>query len=277
MAESSTAEISEKLPFLEGGPVSRSVLPGPGFVEPEEVGKMPHLVGTFAPYDEWTEINSRVEGHFMERHSRTAWSKSLKDNRANLRVLFHHGEHAQTGVLPLGTIESLEEKQRAVEYDVALFDADYVHRLIPALQAGQLGTSWTFHPVKNKFEVEQRPKRSEWNPQGIPEVTHHEIRLIEFGPCMFPAYAGATAGVRSMTDYYLRERLGITVDPEMLQQVLTSMAAPPTIPAELALSNERAEGEPHSGGESSKVPLVPVRPRFKTDQEWLDWCLSAMK
>lgn len=266
----------EFVPFSDGGPVSRSILPGPGFVEPKEEGKMPHLIGSFAPYDEWAEINSRVEGHFMERHARSAWSQSLQSNRANLRVLFQHGEDAQTGVMPLGTIEHLEAGKRAVDYDVALFDADYVHRILPALRAGQMGTSWTFHPVKGKFSVDPRPKRSAYNPQGIPEITHHEIKMVEFGPCMFPAYEGATAGVRSMTDYYLRQRLGINIDPETLQQMLTTAAVAPTIPAEVALSNERAEDEPHSGAESRNVPLVPVRKRFQDDQGWLDW-LSALK
>lgn len=269
-----------KLPFSEGGPVSRSILPGPGFVEPQQAGQRAHLVGTFAPYDEWAEINSSLEGHFMERHSQSAWQRSLQENTVKpyLQVLFHHGEHAQTGVLPLGDIEHLEVGQRAVRYDVSLFDeTDYVQRLLPAMRAGKFGTSWTFHPVKGKFDVEQRPKRSNYNPQGIPEVTHHEIRMVEFGPCMFPAYAGATAGVRSMTDYYLRERLGISIDPEMLQQVLTTMAARATVPAETALSNERAEGEPHSGAESSKVQLVPVRQRFQTREDWLAWCETALK
>jgi phage head maturation protease len=265
----------EFVPFSDGGPVSRSVLPGPGFVEPEEKGKMPHLIGTFAPYDEWAEINSSVEGHFMERHSRTAWTKSLRDNRANLRVIFQHGEDKQTGVLPLGTIEDLAERQRSVEYDVELFDVDYVHRLLPAMRSGQFGTSWTFHPVKDKFSVDARPRRSSYNPQGIPEVTHHEIRLIEFGPCMFPAYAGATAGVRSMTDYFLFSRLA--KDPEQLQQFLTTVASAPIVPAEVALSNERAEGEPHSGAESRNVPLVPVRKRFQSQASWYMWCESALK
>jgi phage head maturation protease len=264
-----------KLPFSDGGPVSRSIVPGPGYIEPEEDGKMPHLVGNFAPYDEWAEINSSVEGHFMERHSRSAWTKSLRDNRANLRVLFHHGEDNMTGVMPLGTIERLEPAARAVDYDVALFDVDYVHRLLPALKAGQLGTSWTFHPVRDKFTLDPRPQRSSYNPKGIPEVTHHEIRLIEFGPCMFPAYAGAAAGVRSMTDYYLFSRLA--KDPDQLQQLLTTVPKPSMVPAEIALSNERAEGEPHSGAESRNVPLVPVRKRFQSTASWLAWCESALK
>ncbi|HMF61353.1 MAG TPA: hypothetical protein VK595_13325, partial [Vicinamibacterales bacterium] len=41
------------------------------------------------------------------------------------------------------------------------------------------------------------------NPHGLPERTVKEAQLMEFGPVTFPAYAGATAGVRSLTDDFL--------------------------------------------------------------------------
>ena len=39
--------------------------------------------------------------------------------------------------------------------------------------------------------------RSAYNPQGLPERTVREVHMQEFGPVTFPAYAGATAGMRS--------------------------------------------------------------------------------
>jgi phage head maturation protease len=38
---------------------------------------------------------------------------------------------------------------------------------------------------------------------ALTERTVKEARLMEFGPVTFPAYAGATAGVRSLTDDFL--------------------------------------------------------------------------
>jgi HK97 family phage prohead protease len=269
---------SEFVPFEDGSPVSRSILPGPGFKEDSEPGRLGTLFGQLAPYDEWSkEIDSPNEAPFpfMERLSRGAFSKSMNDRRASLRVIFQHGEDPQIGLKPLGTIERLEEGRRSVEYEVSLFDTDYNRELLPALKSGQFGTSWTFHPIRDKFTVERRPQRSNFNPQGVPQITHHEVKLIEFGPVTFPAYAGATAGVRSMTDYFLFRRLAR--DPEQLKQFLTTVASAPTIPAEVALSNERAEGEPHSGAESRNVPLVPVRKRFQTPASWYVWCESALK
>ncbi len=56
------------------------------------------------------------------------------------------------------------------------------------------------------------------NPQGLPERTISELRLYEFGPVLFPAYQGATAAVRSMTDEFLFAAL--IEDPERLRELL---------------------------------------------------------
>jgi len=40
------------------------------------------------------------------------------------------------------------------------------------------------------------------NPDAIPERTILQTQVFEFGPVTFPAYEGASAGVRSLTDWY---------------------------------------------------------------------------
>ncbi len=230
------------------------------------------LHGYLAVFDEWAEVNSRLEGRFMERMQRGAFAKTIRDNRERLRVLFNHGEDPQIGFKPLGTIGKLEEDQRGVTYDVELFDVDYVRALLPALEAGQFGSSFTFRPVKDKREIDHRPQRSQLNPEGIPEVTVKELNMREFGPCMFPVYAGTTAGLRSMTDEFVFSHL--VSDPERLRELLTTMPASSIIPAATALSNERAEREAHSGGESRNVqPITPVR-KFHTSEDFVEWLSS---
>jgi hypothetical protein len=44
------------------------------------------------------------------------------------------------------------------------------------------------------------PRRSDWNPSGIPQVTIREARLQEFGPTPFPAYKGANVAVRTSSE-----------------------------------------------------------------------------
>ena len=51
-----------------------------------------------------------------------------------------------------------------------------------------------------------RPERSDHNPDGIKERVLKEVSVAEFGPVLFPAYEGATAQARSLTDEYAFRR-----------------------------------------------------------------------
>jgi hypothetical protein len=53
-------------------------------------------------------------------------------------------------------------------------------------------------------DLDQKPGRSTYNPKALPERTIREAKVMEFGPVTFPAYEGATAGVRSLTDWWLK-------------------------------------------------------------------------
>ena len=185
----------------------RALMPGP---ELREDGK-PIMFGHFAEFEKWTEIDSILEGHFMERVAPTAFTKTVQENRSNMRVLFHHGMDA-LGVQVLGTIEQLEQDSY---YEVALFES--VPALImDGLRAGEYGSSYRFRIVQHEFVA--RPKRSAHNPEGIPELTVLEARVREFGPTPFPINSGATSGVRSMTDEYIVDQL--SQDPERLSRIL---------------------------------------------------------
>jgi phage head maturation protease len=105
---------------------------------------MPTLHGVGAIYGEWTEINSRVEGHFMERFASGSFTKTINEGRDRIRCLFHHGQDPSIGYKPLGSITDLSERGQGVEYDVDLFDADYVRALVPGLEAGVYGSSFRF-------------------------------------------------------------------------------------------------------------------------------------
>ncbi len=162
---------------------------------------MPTLHGIGATYDEWTEINSRFEGHFMERFAPGSFSKTIMENRDRIRCLFHHGQDPQCGVKPIGTITDLSERGLGVEYDVDLFDADYVRALVPGLEAGTYGSSYRFSTIKADNE-----RKRVSNVKGLLERTIREARMVELGPTPFPAYAGTTAGLRSMTDEFVLAR-----------------------------------------------------------------------
>ena len=76
-----------------------------------------------------------------------------------------------------------------------LLDAPYVRDIKAGLKSGVYGCSFRFQVVRE--ELNTKPIRSEFNPEGIPERVIYEAKVREFGPVTFPAYDAATAGMRS--------------------------------------------------------------------------------
>lgn len=159
----------------------------------------PTLHGDFAVFNQWTEIDSVFEGRFLERVAPGAFAQTLARDR--IRVLFQHGRDPQIGDKPLGVPTVLREDELGAFYEVPLLDTAYVRELVPGLRAGAYGASFRF--AVRREHVVQSPERSDYNPDGLPERTILEAKVMEFGPVTFPAYEGATAGVRSLTDWYL--------------------------------------------------------------------------
>lgn len=162
------------------------------------------LRGHFAVWNQWTEINSRYEGHFLERIAPGAFDASLA-HRAPV-VLFQHGADPTIGMKPLGDLTKVSGDERGMAYEVALHDASYVNDLKPALRSG-MGASFKFSIDDGGEHVEHPRRSSDYNPDALPERTVTKATLYEFGPVTFPAYEGATAGMRSMTDEFMGEWL----------------------------------------------------------------------
>jgi len=160
---------------------------------------MPTLHGRGAVYGEWTEINSRAEGHFMERFAPGAFTKTISEQRDRIRCLFNHGQDPSIGMKPLGPITGLEERDDGVHYEVDLLDTDYNRSLVPGLQAGLYGSSFRFGITRKE---DMRGKHVS-NSKGILERTITEAYMRELGPTPFPAYAGTSAGIRSLTDEFV--------------------------------------------------------------------------
>jgi HK97 family phage prohead protease len=277
----------------------------PELVRAEGDMGMPTLRGHFAVWDTWTEIRSAYEGHFMERFSPTAMTKTLSERGKQIKVLFQHGKDPQIGDKPLGVPSKVEPDERGAYYEVPLFDTSYNRDLIPALDAGAYGASFRFQVVTEDFN--KTPSRSDGNPHGIPERTVTEAKVIEFGPVTFPAYANATAGLRSMTDEFMFGRF--LDDPERLRELLdrerefrreprvtvtygknlaentpalspSQDTEPVVTPEPERLEPELSEAttptaevvEPEPSVATTREPgATPSKPRFNTREEWLQW------
>jgi phage head maturation protease len=132
-------------------------------------------------------------------------------------VLFQHGMDPQVGDKPLGAPNVLEEKSRGAYYEVPMLDTSYNRDLEPGLREGLYGASYRFRVIRE--DINEEPGRSDRNPDGLPERTIREAQVMEFGPVTFPAYEGASAGVRSLTDEFIAARFAC--DSERLQKLLT--------------------------------------------------------
>lgn len=209
----------------------------------EEDGEQPILFGHFARFNEWTEIDSWIEGHFMERIAPTAFDKTFKENRDRIRVLFQHGRDPEVGDKPIAEPQVMKrDGSVGAYYEARLFDG-LPDLILDGLRAGQYGASFKMTVMRE--EVQQEPGTSDHNPQGIPESTIKEIRLHEFGPVTFPAYEGATAEVRSMTDDLVFDALkreperfrSLLLSPDLSRHALGVTEAPPA-PSEADRSAE---------------------------------------
>lgn len=177
-------------------------------------GEAPVMTGHFAVFNQWTEINSLWEGNFMERFAPGSFKRTINNNREKMRVLFQHGTDPQVGEKVLGPIRTLGEDSEGAAYEVPLLNASYVRDwILPGLEAGLYGASFRFRVNREIRDTD--PGVSAHNPDGIEERTVTEAQVMEFGPVTFPAYEGATAGVRSLSDDFLMRCF--QADPEKLR------------------------------------------------------------
>lgn len=157
-------------------------------------------------FDTWTEING-WEGQFMERIAPGALNKTLADRGDQVKVLFNHGMDPTIGEKPLGRANVMRVDERGLYAEVPLARTSYNDDLLELMRTGVLdGMSFRFSVVKEEWD--DIPERSKSNPDALPERTITELKLYEFGPVTFPAYAATSVGVRSQQAYELiRDRL----------------------------------------------------------------------
>jgi HK97 family phage prohead protease len=218
---------------------------------------MPTMEVRFSAFNRWYEIDSWWEGRFLERTERGAFTKTIKENRDNIKVLYDHGFDYQIGNKVLGAIEDLREEADSPLGVVPLFDTSYNRDLLPGLEAGVYGSSFRMRVIKDEWNDD--PGRSDENPDGLPERRIKEVRLFEFGPVTWPANPDSTAGVRCMTDeYYLRMQQRDPARVDGLRSRITSFrtpadaaAAQPGTARPGAATTQTDEPAPrHSGGMS---------------------------
>jgi len=149
------------------------------------------LSGHGAVFNEWTTIDS-WEGRFRERIAPGAFKKTLQENGSRVRLQFDHGQHPLIGSLPIGTIRKLKEDSRGLFVEARLADNWLVQPVREAITSDPPaidGMSFRFSVVAEKWADQD---------SDLPERTITEVRLMELGPVVWPAYEGTDVGVRSL-------------------------------------------------------------------------------
>jgi HK97 family phage major capsid protein len=148
-----------------------------------------------APHDQWAEIQSVTEGHFMERFSRTAYRKTMAENPP--KILFQHGKDPEIGEKPIATTDQAGEDAISPFARGQLLEG-LPELIVDGIRKGVYGASHRFSVVREKWEP--NPIGGPHNPDKLPERTISEARLFELGPVTWGAYSSATASLRSITD-----------------------------------------------------------------------------
>jgi HK97 family phage prohead protease len=195
------------------------------------------LEGRMMPYNEWTEVNSSIEGHFLERFAPGSLAKTMLERARRIRVLFEHGLD-RLGKQPIATSDAFDDREDGAYFEATLLRG-LPELLVEGLRSGVYGSSIRFRPVK--WDRARSPEESEHNPGGIPEHTIREAYMQEFSVVTFPQYEGATAAVRSLTDEISARQL--MANPEKLLEIIQRM------------DSTDATSEPqHSHGEEGQEP-----------------------
>lgn len=189
------------------------------------------LFGHFSVFDNWYEVNSVWEGRFLERIRPGAFERTLSERGSQIKALYDHGADPHLGNKPLGRFTRLEEDEVGGVYEIDLIDTDYNRDFIkPAARAGLLGSSFRFKVVNEDWV--DHPKRSDHNPERLPERSILDTDVFELGPVTFPANEAADAALRSTSDEFFdrllndplfvarfTERVGVGV----AEKVITSL------------------------------------------------------
>lgn len=220
----------------------------------------PVMGGMFSRFDSWYEVNSPIEGQFMERITRGAFAKSINENMSKIRVVFNHGLDRSLGGSVLGKLERMSEESDGAHYEATLFRS-VPQLLIDGLRAGVYGASFRGDAIKRN--IDYTPKKSDYNPEGLPEVTLSEIRLKDVGPTERPVVADTTSFVRCITDELaLGNLLG---SPETIRALFDQGAA---------TLERREEPEPEATTPTADEPTHSATGKSTSKEEVPSWHLS---
>lgn len=157
------------------------------------------LFGHFSVFDSPTIIDSVYEGRFVERIAPGAFRKTLAEAGSRLKIMWNHGRSEILPDVLIAKPTEVREDERGAYYEAEMFSG-LPEWLYEGLRSGVYGASFRFQAMRDEWD--DSPTRSADNPEGLPVRTVREAKVFEAGPVSWPAYADATASVRSVSDRF---------------------------------------------------------------------------
>lgn len=171
------------------------------------------LDGYAAVFNQPTHIRS-YEGDFHETIAPGAFQKTLSERKPVMQ--YNHGKDARIGSAPIGTFDSITEDGHGLKVTGRLFDHPDVERVRQGIESGDIrGMSFTFNVMRDEWTDKsgsavsgRELERLLYTPgdRGPLNRNIKEIKLMEAGPVLYPAYEGTSVGVRSAEELEEPER-----------------------------------------------------------------------
>jgi HK97 family phage prohead protease len=132
-------------------------------------------------YEVWPGIRERIMP--------SAFDRAIREGH-DVRGLVNHDPRLLLGRSKSGTLK-ITTDGKGLRYEIDPPDTTVAKDTITSLRRGDLsGSSFAFMPAKGGYEFREE--------DGYDVVEVRDVDLFDVGPVTFPAYTGATSGVREM-------------------------------------------------------------------------------
>lgn len=187
-------------------------------------GDEPLVEGMVVPYGQWSEVDSVIEGHFMERFAVGSLRKTFAETIRRVKGYFEHGHSRMFDRTPIMEIRETWETDAGAFFRASLLNG-LPEWMIDGIRRGLYGVSLGARPIN--MERTRYPKASAHNPQGLEERTYRELRASDISLTPAPHYPETVTVFRSISDELAVEQL--VQNPERLLQLLREVqeAEPP--------------------------------------------------
>lgn len=155
----------------------------------------------------------------VERIMPTAFNRAMAED--DVRGLFNHDSAVVLGRSGAGTLR-LSVDAVGLRYEIDPPDTQAARDLIQSLRRGDIsGSSFAFVPR----DTSRREVAATADKPGEYIIERNDVQLFDVGPVTFPAYAGASSGVRSadlagVRDEIDRHRAAVAADQDAVALVL---------------------------------------------------------